>query len=163
MSNFTIAEFQRSDLARRHGWDNAIPPEYMDNAYRTLEMLERIRTVLWRQAGFECPMLISSGYRCLVLNRAVGSADSSSHNLALAADWTAPKFGSPTKICRLLAEHIDAVQISQLINEFPGGDGEGWCHTGADPQARPINRIITIDRQADGKVATLPGILDSFV
>jgi zinc D-Ala-D-Ala carboxypeptidase len=160
--HFILAEFERSDIARRHGWDNRVPPGMLGAATCTMDMLERIRTLLWRERGFECPMHITSGYRCLAVNRAVGSAYSSAHNLALAADWVAPEFGTPTEICRLLAAHVDALGIGQLINEFPGGDGAGWVHTGVEIPEREINRVITIDRDASGKVATLPGVLDSF-
>jgi len=35
-------------------------------------------------------------------------------------------------------------------------------HTGLQIPDREINRIITIDRRADGVIATMPGIMDSF-
>lgn len=160
--HFSIAEYERSDTARRHGWDNRIPPGMLGNAARTLDMLERIRKLLWAEKGFECPMHITSGYRCLAVNRAVGSSDGSAHNVALAADWIAPDFGTPTEICRVLAEHLDTLAIGQLINEFPSGDGQGWVHTGVEIPEREINRVITIDRYVDGRVATMPGVMDSF-
>lgn len=160
--HFSLAEFERSDIARRHGWDNHVPVGLLDNVKRTAAMLERIRVALWHAKGFECPLIITSGYRCLAVNRAVGSADNSAHNVGLAADWIAPAFGPPTEICRVLAQHIEALHIGQLINEFPGGDGEGWVHTGVDIPDREINRVITIDRYVDGRVGTVPGILDSF-
>lgn len=160
--HFALAEFERSDIARRHGWDNRVPPLLLANVRRCAEMMERIRTLLWRERGFECAIRVTSGYRSLAVNRAVGSADGSAHNVALAVDWVSPAFGTPSEICRLLAQHVDALQIGQLINEFPGWDGEGWVHTGVDRPPNPINRVITIDRYPDGRVATLPGILDSF-
>ena len=160
--HFSITEFERSDLARRHGWDNRVPMGLLANARRTLDMLERIRVALWHARGYECPIYLTSGYRCQSLNRAVGSSDGSAHNAARAADWISPAYGSPTEICRLLAEHVDEFAIGQVINEFPGGDGEGWVHTGVDIPALAINRVITIDRSSAGEVLTLPGVLDSF-
>lgn len=160
--HFSLIEFERSDIARRHGWDNRVPMGLLTNARRTLDMLEAIRTALWQAKGYECPMYLTSGYRCLALNRAVGSGDGSAHNVAAAADWVSPAFGTPTEVCRFLAEHVDALHIGQLINEFPGGDGEGWIHTGVDIPEREINRVITIDRDASGKVVTLPGVLASL-
>ena len=160
--HFSIAEYERSDTARRHGWDNRVPPGWIGNARQTIDMLERIRAALWHWRGFECPMHITSGYRSLAVNRAVGSADNSSHMLAMAADWISPLAGTPTEICRFLAEHVEALQIGQICNEFPGGDGDGWVHTGVQIPDRDINRVITIDRDASGKVVTLPGVVGSI-
>jgi hypothetical protein len=104
----------------------------------TLEMLERIRTHLSRLAGRDVPIHLSSGYRSLAVNRAIGSDDTSDHRTADAADWTAPAFGSPFQICRALAPHVSTLGIGQLINEY--GD---WVHAGRNAPAKAINRIIT--------------------
>ena len=160
--HFTFAEAERSDTARRHGWDNRVPAGYVDNVRRTAEMLERVRIALWHAKGYECAIIPTSWYRCLAVNRAVGSADNSAHLVGLACDWISPAFGPPTEICRFLAQHIEPLNIGQLINEFPGGDGEGWVHTGVEIPDREINRVITIDRYVDGRVGTVPGVLDSF-
>jgi hypothetical protein len=162
-SHFWLHEFERSDTARRLAIDNYIPATILPNVRLVAEMLERVREALWQLRGFECPIVITSGYRALPLNRAIGSFDSSYHVQGLAADWIAPAFGAPTKICRALAGmDLDKLGIGQLINEFPGNDdGEGWVHTGVAAVA-PINRVITIDRAADGQITTRPGILESF-
>ena len=160
--HFVLEEFERSDFARRNGWKNKVPPEFMDNVHLVAEMLERIRALLWREKGFECPVVILSGYRSPMLNRAVGGADDSQHLGGKAADWVSPKFGPPTEICHVLAEHLDKLEIGQLINEYPGGDGQGWVHTGVEIPDREINRVITVDRYADGHVGTVPGVMDTF-
>lgn len=105
-------------------------------------MLQRIRGFLSKQAGREVPIRITSGYRCITLNRSIGSGDGSDHVQALAADWEAPAFGSPTEICEALAPMVSSLQIGQLILEFP--DRDGWVHTSARLPTKMINRVITI-------------------
>lgn len=152
--NFSLDEFTASNTAARRGLDNDLPANLYANARATCEMLERIRAFLSEHLGRPAPILLTSGYRGLAVNRAVGSGDTSSHTRALAADWHCPAVGRPTDVCRLLAPHVDRLGIGQLINEFPSASG-GWIHTGAE--AVPArNRIITITR-----AGTLPGIVGS--
>ena len=141
--HFTLAEFIASGEASRRGISNDIPIELLANAKRTTEMLERIRAFLSERAGRDVPLLLSSGFRCIALNRAIGSKDDSDHPKALAADWTAPMFGRPTEIAKALAPHVDAPGIGQLINEYPSEWG-GWVHTGVSIPSVAANRVITI-------------------
>lgn len=133
--HFSLAEFTQSDTAARLGIDNTLPDELYDNALKTCEMLERIRFHL------NAPVIISSGYRCAALNKAIGSKPSSDHTLALAADIKAPKAGSPAKIAKELAAVIDVMGIGQLILEFGS-----WVHVSVARPDKAINRIITIDK-----------------
>lgn len=140
--NFTLQEFCRSETAVRRGIPNNLPVDLLANAKSTAQMLQRIRAFLSKQAGRDVPMQITSGYRCITLNRALGSKDTSDHVQALAADWEAPAFGSPTDICLALQPMVGALQIGQLINEFP--DRDGWVHTSVRLPAKMIDRVITI-------------------
>lgn len=151
--NFTRAEFERSGTAARHGIDNGIPGELLDNARQTAEILERIRAMLSAIRGVPVPMTVTSGYRAPRLNRIIGSSDGSAHVRALAADWVAPSFGTPTEICQALRPHVVALGIGQLINEYPD-TGAGWVHVGVPRPANPTDRIITITRRG-----TFPGIV----
>ena len=140
--HFTLAEFCRSETAVRRNISNNLPADLLHNAKATAQMLENIRAHLSKLAGREVPMSISSGYRCIALNRAIGSGDTSDHTQARAADWEAPAFGSPTDICEALAPMVGALGIGQLINEYP--DRDGWVHTSTRMPTKAINRIITI-------------------
>lgn len=151
--NFTLAEFVESETATRQDIDNDLPVHLLPQAKATAAMLERIRATLSEIAGFDVPIIITSGYRCQALNRAIGSGDGSDHIKAASADWRAPRFGTPTKICQALAPHVEALGIGQLINEFP--DGRGWVHTSALLPSKMINRIITIKRRG-----TFVGIIE---
>jgi len=140
--HFTLAEFCRSETAVRRGISNNLPADLLHNAKGTAAMLEGIRAHLSKLAGRDVSMHISSGYRCIALNRAIGSGDGSDHVQALAADWEAPAFGSPTDICEALAPMVGQLRIGQLINEYP--DRDGWVHTSTRMPVKAINRIITI-------------------
>lgn len=150
--HFTLAEFTRSQTAARKGWPNQVPADLMVNAVATAEMLERIRAYLSERAGRTVPITITSGYRNFVLNRALGSSDSSDHTRAMAADFEAPAFGTPLQVCRALAPVVDQLNIGQLINEFPP---TGWVHVSTRRPTREVNRIITINRHG-----TFAGLLD---
>lgn len=140
--HFTVHEFVRSHEAKRRRIDNSLPATLLPAAQRTLELLERIRTTLCHLAGRPVPIFISSGYRCLALNRAIGSHDTSDHVNAAAADFEAPAFGDAFQIATTLASRVDELQIGQLIYEF-GRDG--WVHVSTREPERPINRVITIN------------------
>ena len=101
---------------------------------RTAELLEKIRAILGGKQ-----VRVSSGYRCLDLNRAIRSSDTSAHVLGQAADFTVPEFGSPLTICHELANHKDDLQFDQLIHEF-----QSWVHVGRRSNA-PRGQLLTIN------------------
>lgn len=152
--NFSVAEFIASNTADRLGIDNDLPAELYLNAKLTCEMLERIRHFLGEHLGRPTPILITSGYRSIKVNAAVGSKDTSAHVQAMAADWHCPAIGRPIEVCRLLQPHVDRLGIGQLINEFPSAHG-GWVHT-QTAKVAPNNRIITIARSG-----VFPGIVEA--
>jgi hypothetical protein len=140
--NFSLAEFTASETAARRGIDNNLPSVLIPKAVQTAEMLERIRAALSQSIGRPAPILLLSGYRSEALNKAVGGSARSDHLRAGAADWHCPAFGTPTAICKFLAERMDELGIGQLINEFPSASG-GWVHT-SQPLASGANRVLTI-------------------
>ena len=80
-ANFTLAEFIKSATATQKGIDNT--PDFDEVAH----LDELIGTILQplREAWGK-PLIISSGYRCPALNKAVGGADTSAHLYGYAAD-----------------------------------------------------------------------------
>jgi len=129
--HFTYAEFTRSDTALRLGLTNDMPMELLHNARATAVMLERIRAFL---GG---PMAVTSGYRCLELNRAIKSKDTSDHVQALACDFVCPSI--PTfGVAKQLAAVMDKLFIGQLIYEHT------WVHVGVPVPENPNNRILTV-------------------
>lgn len=144
--HFTIAEFTRSATAERLGIDNTPPPELLPRLVRTAEMLERIRSTL------QCPVIVTSGYRCPALNAAVGSRSTSDHTQGHAADILVPSFGAPTEVARILAPLVSVLGIGQIILEGVGG--KQWVHVSTHEPENSINRILTIT-----DAGTVPGIV----
>jgi zinc D-Ala-D-Ala carboxypeptidase len=137
--HFDLSEFTRSDIAVRHNIDNTLPDTLLTKAMDTASMMERIRAHLSSVVGYPVSISVTSGYRCLPLNRAVGSKDYSDHPKMLAIDFTASGFGDPFTVASELATVVDALGIGQLIHEFGY-----WVHVSTAVPANPNNRTITI-------------------
>jgi zinc D-Ala-D-Ala carboxypeptidase len=123
--HFTKEEFEFSSTAIRLGINNKLPDELLPAATALHEViLEPLRDKIG------APIHEDSGYRCIEVNRAVGSKDDSQHVLAEAADIKV-KGLKPSEV----ADFIDAMGLpyDQLIEEY--GD-EGWCHVSFGPRNR---------------------------
>jgi zinc D-Ala-D-Ala carboxypeptidase len=130
--HFTLAEFTDSQTAARLGIDNTPPADILPALYRTAQGMEAVRV---RLGG--APVLISSGYRCIELNRALGSKDTSQHVRGEACDFTAPRFGDPMEVVVALKD--SGVEYDQLIIEF-----RRWVHISFG--ANPRHHVLQIDR-----------------
>lgn len=130
--HFTLEELTASDTARRLSIDNTPSPEIVGELRRTAELLERVRDIL------KGPITVTSGYRCLALNTAIGSLPSSAHVRGMAADFRCPDFGTPLDVCRFLSEYADQLDYDQLIHEF-----SAWVHIGRADS--PRHQTLTID------------------
>lgn len=142
--HFTLDEFLISERAMREGIGNKPTPEVCANLQRLAEMLERVRTLLGN-----VPIRISSGYRSPELNRAVGGAKNSAHMKGLAADFSAPGFGTVLETARRI--EASDLEFDKLINERGR-----WVHLGlADDNARPQRRVLSYygDKYLDGLIS----------
>ena len=135
-AHFTLAELTASNKARQLGIDNTPPHELVPRLVMVAEMLERIRSTL------NCPVLVTSGYRCERLNLSVGGATTSDHPQGHAADIVAPGFGTATQVAKALAPLVSVLGIGQLILE--GVRGKQWVHVSTHVPERAVNRVITI-------------------
>lgn len=78
---FTLEEFTRSSTAKRLKIDNTPSDEVIRNIQYGVQMvLEPLRRIL------QTPIIITSGYRCAKLNKAVGGVANSWHTKGNAAD-----------------------------------------------------------------------------
>lgn len=134
--HFTLAELTASSKARQLGLNNTPSGADLQRLQGTAEMLERIRSVL------SAPIIITSAYRSLAVNRAVGGVSSSDHLTGQAADILAPSFGTPYQVAKTLAPLVSTLGIGQLILE--GVKGKQWVHVSTRRPASDVNRIITI-------------------
>jgi zinc D-Ala-D-Ala carboxypeptidase len=130
--NFSLEELTASATAARQGLNNTPPPAIVQNLHELAKKLEEVRYVLGH------PVIVSSAYRSLAVNRAIGSKDTSAHIKGLAADFICPGFGSPLEV----AEELIAagVRFDQMIHEF----GQ-WVHLGLRPVDAPWRgELLTI-------------------
>lgn len=114
-ANFTLHELARSALAARNGWDNTPPPEALEYLrILCMDVLEPLR------AACDAPLIITSGYRCQLVNAATCGRDHSAHMDGRAADLHCAGL-SALELCRIA--YSLALPVTQIINEF----GE-WMH-----------------------------------
>lgn len=132
--HFTLHELTFSQAAARRGLDNAPTPRIVENLQFLAGNLERVRTLL------KARVVVSSGYRSVPVNTAVGGSVSSQHRFGLAADFTAPSFGTPFDVAQaILASDL---AFDQLIYEF-----ENWVHISFvrnDPR-RDAKTVMTLN------------------
>ena len=128
---FKLSEFINSATAKRLGIDNMPSFEVVDNLNRLADYLDGIRTKLGR------PILVSSGYRCPMLNKAVGGVVNSQHQKGLAADLVCDDMPKLESILR------ETGGFDQLIKEHQKGCNSYWYHVSVCPRnGKPRNQII---------------------
>ncbi len=110
MKYFTIKELCKSSTATAKGIDNSPNSEIVKHLE---QLIDNILDPLREQYGK--PIIVSSGYRCPALNKALGGSKTSQHMLGLAADITV---GTPAKNKELfdLIQKTD-LPFDQLIDE----------------------------------------------
>ena len=119
--HFALWELTKSQVADRNNIKNLPDEESTQNLGSTCEeILEPVR----RHYGK--PIAPSSGYRCLALNRALGSSDRSQHTTGQAVDFEVPGVAN-MDLARWIMDNVD---YDQLILEFykEGQPNSGWVH-----------------------------------
>jgi zinc D-Ala-D-Ala carboxypeptidase len=125
--HFTLAELTHTDHRQ---FDNTPNAAELANLQRLADFLETVKTALGGK-----PVMISSAYRSKPVNDAVGSKDTSSHRLGLAADFRVPGMAPDAVVKALLHLPYD-----QIIREY-----DAWTHISiAD---KPRRQALIIDRQ----------------
>lgn len=128
---FKLSEFINSATAKRLGIDNTPTFEIVDNLNRLADYLDTIREKLGK------PILVSSGYRCPMLNKAVGGVVNSQHQKGLAADLVCSNMESLGKVLR------ETGGFDQLIKEHRKGSTSFWFHVSVcNRNGKPRNQII---------------------
>ena len=128
---FSLSEFLNSATAKRLGIDNTPTFEVVDNLNKLADYLDVIREKVGK------PILISSGFRCPVLNKAVGGVYNSQHQKGLAADLICADMESLEKVLR------ETGGFDQLIKEHRKGSESFWYHVSVAPRnGKPRQQII---------------------
>ncbi len=118
---FSYQEVIASQSADRAGIDNSLQiPKLWEVVKKTANKLDEVRELLAK------PIIVTSWYRCLELNRLIRSNDTSQHVKGEAVDFICPQYGSPQQIAGAI---IDSdIVFDQLILEFPLSPTSGWIH-----------------------------------
>ena len=119
--HFALAEFTRSESAKRHGVSNEPTPEHLKNL---ITLCEKVLEPIRMKFG---PINISSGYRSKALNHYIGGSLNSQHCEAKAADIDMDGMGgaSNTEIFNYIKDSLD---FDQLIWEFGDNNKPDWVH-----------------------------------
>ena len=116
---FKLSEFIVSDTAKKKGINNT-PNLEVENHINELiiNLLNPLREA-WGSS-----IIVSSGYRCPELNKAVGGVNNSSHLTGYAVDLI-PGNKKTKEFIKFCQEWIKNKQFDQCINEY-----NKWCHSG---------------------------------
>ena len=121
-ANFKLEELCKSQVALRNGINNSTEdPAIIANLTRLCqEVLQPVRV------HFGVPFTPSSGYRCLELNRALGSKDSSQHIKGEAADFEVPGV-SNFDLATWVSQNCAFDQV--ILEHYTQGEpSSGWVH-----------------------------------
>lgn len=127
MKYFTIEELTASPTAKRKGIRNTPGLTETRNLFALVNnILDPLREAYGK------PIVVTSGYRCYLLNRAVGGATSSQHTKGQAADirTLSDKREDNKKLFDLILSL--KLPFDQLINEY----NYDWVHVSFGPKNR---------------------------
>lgn len=121
--HFSLEELCFSEVASRLGLDNIPTALVVANLKLVAVAMEKVRALLGNE-----PILVHSGYRSPLVNKAVGGVETSTHCMGLACDFVCPTFGSPSIVASAIAK--SDIEYDQLILEY------GWVHMGIVAEGR---------------------------
>jgi len=132
--HFTLAELTHTD---HRSLDNTPNAAELANLQKLAEFLEVVKTTLGGKA-----VMISSAYRSKAVNDAVGSRDTSSHRLGLAADFKVPGVVPDAVVRTIITAKLP---FDQIIREFSDPiKGGGWTHISISD--KPRRQALIIDK-----------------
>ena len=147
MIYFTITELCYSDVAKSKGIDNSPTTEVRANLVTLVNnLLDPLREA-WKS-----PIRVTSGFRCGVLNKAVGGSTTSAHLYGLAADIV-PVNGRIKEFKEFCKTYFaDKKQrFDQVILETNGASE--WVHIG----------LSTKDGRKRGQIMSYDGIRYTYL
>ena len=137
--HFKLREFEKSQIADRYEIDNTVKDEEVYNNLILLceNVLEPIRV------HYGVPFSPSSGYRCLELNRKLGSSDKSQHTRGQACDIEIPTV-SNYELGVWVRDNLDydTVLLELYKEDVPSS---GWVHVSYVSEENNRKRALTFD------------------
>ena len=137
--HFRLREFERSQIANRFDIDNTVKEKQI---YNNLTLLcENVLEPIRRHYGV--PFSPTSGYRCLELNRRLGSSDKSQHVKGQAADIEIPTV-SNYELGIWIRDNLD---YDTVLLEFYKKDvpSSGWVHVSYISKENNRKRALKFD------------------
>ena len=140
-ANFSLEEIQHSETAARKGIVNNVPVD----AYGVMRKL--FTSLMQPLRDHVGPIKITSGYRCLDLNNAIGGSHRSQHMFSPKrgaacdfvhywGDWTT------TDIINAILEL--QLPFDQIILEYPDTHTGGWVHASISGYNNPNRKEILV-------------------
>ena len=115
--HFKISELAGTSVAKFKAKNLKEAKERMGKMYMLAGFAERVREIVGK------PLIITSGYRCDSLNKAVGGSPTSQHKLGEAIDFKVRNMTNSQVACKLMGSDL---KFQQLIIESAGG--AEWVH-----------------------------------
>lgn len=138
--NFSLAEMTVSQEAARNGLKNVPDKKQIDSLIALCEnILQPLRDRVKK------PIVVSSGYRSVTINRRIGGSAASQHCKGEAADFTIPGM-SIGEIVAMIKKM--GLPVDQCIDEFGS-----WVHVSYGPRNR---RQYLVARREGGKTVYKP-------
>lgn len=129
--NFNINEFLESQTATRKGYKEQFTPsdEVIDNIIVLVtKLIQPLRDILTDDGTLNGSIIVSSGYRCPRLNRAIGGKPTSQHQTGMAADLVYYENG--VKLNKKLFDILlrSKLLYDQCIMEHGTLNDPAWIH-----------------------------------
>ena len=149
--HFSEDELTRSQTATRQGIDNTPNEQEKSNLLRLAWFLESLREKLRNHYGRNLYIVVSSGFRCEELNKAIGGSKASAHMQGLAADITCPTL-TPLELAKFISKNMADEGFDQVIHEFGR-----WVHLGLC-EGLPRYELLTAVKE-NGKTVYKKGLI----
>lgn len=122
-SYFTIEELCKSDTAEKLNIDNTPSEEVIERLNEIIDFMNPIREA-WGSA-----IIVTSGYRCPELNKAVGGSETSVHQIGYGIDMQ-PKNGKIEEFIEFLINYVkdNNLKWDQIL--FERSKSAIWIHLG---------------------------------
>ena len=149
-THVSYEEATKSQTAIYKGIDNTPNDEELANMkYIAENIFEKVR------GKFNCPIAISSFFRCTKLNKAIGGSSSSQHCKGEAMDLDADVFGITTnkRIFDFIRKNLE---FDQLIWEFGTDNNPDWVHVSLKKNGYNKKQILQAvkEKNAWGQLVT---------
>jgi len=143
--NLSLKEVTRSNTASRLNIDNTPTEEHIGNLKYLAEMVFQPM-----RDHFATPIFVSSGYRSVKLNKAIGGSSRSFHCHGMALDIDQDYRNVSVGNGEIFHYIKDNLPFTELIYEFGDDNGPDWVHI-ALARGRENEKKVKIAKKVNGK------------